>query len=68
MNVLLDPDMTLRDFVMRNFHHRAEDGSKIWIPIDTVLCWDGDKGLLCKVDPLDVPDEVVEALKLDSVL
>jgi hypothetical protein len=67
MNVLLDPDMTLNVFLSR-YAKYCTDGADTWVHVEGFLRMDKENGYYVKVDPLSVPDEVVEALKLDSVL
>jgi hypothetical protein len=65
MNVLLDPQMPLREFLTQ-YCALHTDGEQTWVYCE--MFFKSIKGNIAKTAPLDVPDEVVEALKLDSVL
>jgi hypothetical protein len=67
MNVLVNPHQSLMAYLGNNARFYT-DGESSWCHVEGLFRLDQETGYLVKVDPLDVPDEVVEGLKLDSVL
>jgi hypothetical protein len=61
----IDPDNTMRDFIVLHCKKEGNMG-ELWAHSEHFFHWDG--AYLYLVPKEDVPDSVLEALKLDSVL
>jgi hypothetical protein len=66
MNIIVDPDQSLAQFLLRN-GNLVTDGEKHYLHFEGFFQYTAD-GLLLLLPTQDVPDSVLEALKLDSVL
>jgi hypothetical protein len=65
IKIKIDPDRPLRDYLMQHCKRTDEQG-ELWAHSEHFFHWDG--AYLYLVYRGDVPDSVLEALKLDSVL
>jgi hypothetical protein len=65
MNKIVDPDQSLASFLYK-YAERYFDGEKYYIRLPEFLCAKDEVLTLLPIQ--DVPDSVLEALKLDSVL